>query len=136
MTQQIIVTETDANRLRPLLESAPLTQDCNRASLNRLKLELDRARIVGDTELPSDVIGMNSTVEVEDLTDGEVLTFTLVYPEQADIAEGRISILAPLGMAMLGYREGDEFEWPVPAGTMRVRVRKLINREAPLNSAA
>jgi regulator of nucleoside diphosphate kinase len=69
---------------------------------------------------------MNSTVELEDLEDGEILTYTLVFPENADIESGRISILAPLGMAMLGFKVGDEFEWPVPAGTLRVRVRRLV----------
>jgi regulator of nucleoside diphosphate kinase len=126
MDLPIAITEQDAARLRRLLDSNVARKDTDTASLRRLERELDRATLVPQSELPTDAIAMNSTVELEDLSDGEILTFTLVYPEQADATSGRISILAPLGMAMLGYRVGDEFEWPVPSGTIRVRVRRLI----------
>jgi regulator of nucleoside diphosphate kinase len=131
MSLPISITEQDAVRLRRLLDSSLARKETDAESLKRLEHELDRAQIVTQSELPPDAIAMNSTVELEDLSDGEILTYTLVYPEQADAAGGRISILAPLGMAMLGYRVGDEFEWPVPGGTIRVRVRRLIeSREA------
>lgn len=129
MNTTIIITETDARRLRPLVQNSKPGSGADADSINRLRIELDRAKIVPDDQLPEDVIAMNSTVELEDLTDGEILTFTLVYPEKADAAAGKISVLAPLGTAMLGYRVGDEIEWPVPAGTVRVRVRKLLERE-------
>ena len=123
MNLPITISERDAARLRKLVAAcAP----ANTEHIEKLKTELDRARIVSGAELPPDVIAMNSTVELEDLEDGEILTYTLVFPENADIESGRISILAPLGMAMLGFKVGDEFEWPVPAGTLRVRVRRLV----------
>jgi regulator of nucleoside diphosphate kinase len=123
MNLPITISERDAFRLRQLVQtSAP----SNAENIQRLKTELDRARIVPREDLPADVIAMNSTVELEDLEDGEILTYTLVFPENADIEAGKISILAPLGMAMLGFKVGDEFEWPVPAGTLRVRVRRLV----------
>lgn len=123
MNLPIIISERDAARLRQLIAAcAP----ANTEHIERLKAELDRARIVPGPELPANVIAMNSTVELEDLEDGEILAYTLVFPENADVAAGKISILAPLGMAMLGFKTGDEFEWPVPAGTLRVRVRRLI----------
>jgi regulator of nucleoside diphosphate kinase len=126
MNLPISITEQDAARLRRLLDSNVARKETDSTSLKRLEHELDRAKIVPQSELPADAIAMNSTVELEDLSDGEILTYTLVYPEQADAASGRISILAPLGMAMLGYRVGDEFEWPVPSGMIRVRVRRMI----------
>jgi regulator of nucleoside diphosphate kinase len=123
MNLPITISERDAARLRQLVQvCAPSKTE----HIQRLKAELDRARIVPGPELPANVIAMNSTAELEDLEDGEILTFTLVFPENADVAAGRISILAPLGMAMLGFKAGDEFEWPVPSGTLRVRVRRLI----------
>ncbi|MFN7138065.1 MAG: GreA/GreB family elongation factor, partial [Limisphaerales bacterium] len=91
MKKKIIVTETDLNRLRPLLDSNQKTPGCNLDSLNRLREELNRARVVRDSELPADVIAMNSTIEVEDLSDGEVMIFTLVYPPHADISNGKVS---------------------------------------------
>ncbi|MBP7827736.1 MAG: nucleoside diphosphate kinase regulator [Verrucomicrobia bacterium] len=131
MTLPIYITENDARRLRPLLESVPLQKGLDADNLQRLRTELERAHIVSETELPADVITMNSTVELEDLEDGDRFTYTLVFPEHADVDQGRISILAPLGMAMLGYRVGDTFEWPVPQGRIRVRVLRLIERKAP-----
>lgn len=135
MNQTIIITEQDAIRLRPIVQRKPLLQNPDYENLPRLKAELDRASIVMQEDLPNDVVAMNSFVELEDLTDGEILTFQLVYPEHAEISEGRISILAPLGMAMLGYRVGDEIEWPVPAGTARVRIRKVTNPKAQPETA-
>lgn len=131
MTLPIYITEQDARRLRALIQSPRAREAVDDESLNRLKAELDRARIVPESELPTDAITMNSTVELEDLDDGEIFTYTLVFPEIADATNGRISILAPLGMAMLGYRVGNEFEWPVPDGTIRVRVRRLLERRVP-----
>lgn len=126
MNLPITISERDAARLRHLVQ---LCTPSNAEQIQRLKAELDRARIVPGPELPANVIAMNSTVELEDLDDGEILTCTLVFPQNADVAAGKISILAPLGMAMLGFKAGDEFEWPVPAGTIRVRVRRLIKPE-------
>ncbi len=89
---------------------------------------MERAQILPDAELPEDVIAMDSIVELEDMDNGELMTYALVYPENADITRGYVSILAPIGTAMLGYRVGDEFDWPVPGGTLCLRVRKLLGR--------
>lgn len=127
MNLPITISERDVARLRQLVQAgAPADAD----NLQRLNTELERARVVPETELPGDVVALNSTVELEDLEDGEVLTCTLVFPQQADAQAGRISILAPLGTALLGFKVGDEIEWPVPAGTLRVRVRRIVHPEA------
>lgn len=123
MNLPITITERDAFRLRQLVQAS---DPSNAENIQRLKTELERARIVPVEDLPANVIAMNSTVELEDLEDGEILTYTLVFPESANIEAGKVSILAPLGMAMLGFKVGDEIEWPVPAGTLRVRVRRLV----------
>jgi len=128
MTLPIYITEDDARRLRPLVRATTLPKGPDAENLKRLESELERAHVVPESDLPANVIAMNSTVELEDLTDGERFTYTLVYPEHADVDQGRISILAPLGTAMLGYRVGDTFEWPVPGGTIRVRVLRLRER--------
>jgi regulator of nucleoside diphosphate kinase len=126
MTQSsnITITQEDARRLHALLQQKRMATYAE--SVQRLSEELERATIVA--ELPEDVIALDSTVELDDLVNNETLTFTLVLPDEADLSEGRISILAPLGMALLGYRVGDEIEWPVPGGTTRVRIRKHLGR--------
>lgn len=126
MNLPITISDRDAVRLRLLAE---LNDPTNAENIERLKTELERARIVPIAELPANVIAMNATVELEDLEDGEVMTYTLVFPENANIETKKISILAPLGMALLGFKVGDEIEWPVPAGKIRVRVRRLVEPE-------
>jgi len=102
-----------------------------------LVAELDRAEIVAPHEVPPDVITMNSRAELLDLHSKELMEFTLVFPVDANIEEGKISVLAPLGTAMLGYRVGDEFEWPVPYGARRLKVTHIyFQPEAELKKAA
>ena len=116
-------------QLRSLLERKTTVETTFAESVHRLKSELDRAVTVADSELPNDLIAIGSTVELEDLSNLELVTYTLVLPEHADFEEGRISILAPIGMALLGYRVGDEIEWPVPGGMARMRICKHLGRE-------
>jgi len=69
---------------------------------------------------------MNSKVLLKDLALGEETIYTLVYPEDANLAENKISVLAPIGTAILGFREGDVIDWKVPAGTVQLRVEKIL----------
>ncbi|HHY84386.1 MAG TPA: nucleoside diphosphate kinase regulator [Verrucomicrobia bacterium] len=118
----IYITETDMKRLRPLVESMKNSRD----DLRALEAELEHAHVVRPEEVPADVVTMNSKVRLRDLEDNEELTYTLVFPDQANIDEGRISVVAPVGTAMLGQRVGDEFEWQVPAGPVRLRVEEVL----------
>jgi regulator of nucleoside diphosphate kinase len=105
--------------------------------LRLLENELKRARIVAPEEVPPDVITMNTHAELLDLESGERMEFTLVLPVDENINDGKISVLAPLGTAMLGYRVGDEFVWHVPHGLRRLKVIKLhFQPEASLKKAA
>lgn len=122
----IHITELDRQRLVDLIVDAQSGEYRGSVYLENLRGELDRARIVPPQQIPGDVITMNSKVIVRDLESGEDETYTLVYPEQANAAEGKISVLAPIGTAMLGYRIGDVFEWEVPAGKRRLRIEKIL----------
>jgi regulator of nucleoside diphosphate kinase len=93
--------------------------------LKALGEELRRAVIVDPKEVPADVITMNSRAELLDLDSGETVTFRLVFPPEANIEEEKISVLAPIGAGMLGYRAGDVFEWKVPEGVRRMKVTKV-----------
>jgi len=120
----IFVAENDAARLRELLaarSSAVRDQD----HLAGLAAELERALIVEAGRVPGDVITMHAQATVLDLTSGERRKLTLVFPWQADVNAGRISVLAPLGTALLGYRVGDEVEWPMPGGLRRLRIEEV-----------
>jgi regulator of nucleoside diphosphate kinase len=112
--------------LKKLVEEANYSDLRGRDYLVRLQTELERAQVVSPEEVPEAVITMNSTVVLLDVDTRQEETYTLVFPEHADPDLGRISVLAPVGMAMLGYEAGDTFEWPVPDGVRRLRVEKIL----------
>lgn len=122
MNRTIYITQQDMNRLRSLIES----MKSSREDLKALSAELEQAKVVAPSEVPPDVITMNSKAQVRDLDDNELMTYTLVFPGKANVDEGLISVLAPIGTAMLGHRVEDEFEWHVPAGAIRLRVEKVL----------
>jgi regulator of nucleoside diphosphate kinase len=122
----IQITEFDLERLKKLLFEARYNEYRKSEYLDKLQMEIDRANVVSPRDIPNDVITMNSTVSLVDLETGEEEVYTLVFPEDADLGEGKISVLAPIGTAMLGYKVGDVFEWEVPAGKRNLRVEKII----------
>ena len=121
----IIISAADHEELSSAIAAASKLSERGRAELSSLLGELNRGKIVPPDEIPSDVITMNSRAELLDLETDERMEFTLVLPSDANIEEGRISVLAPLGTAMLGYRVGDEFEWVVPHGLRRLKVQAV-----------
>ena len=123
----IQITKPDYERLTKLIETArERERDANREYLDRLEEELDRAEVVQQKEIPADVITMRSTVCVKDLDTGEEMTYRLVFPTEANSDEGKISVLAPIGMAMLGYSRGDVIEWQVPSGVRRLSIEAVL----------
>ena len=123
--RKIILTTEDYQRLEMLLTSnlARLVDDSVR--LDELRTEMGRARVVPRQEVPNDVVTMNSTVALRDLETNELETYTLVYPDRADIANHKLSVLAPIGTAILGYRVGDELRWRVPDGWRRLKIEEV-----------
>lgn len=115
----ITISETDADRLDLLAERSP-------ATAHALRGELERARVRPDDRVPADVVGMNSTVDFVDEARGSARTVRLVYPAEADIAAGKVSVLTPVGAALIGLREGQSIRWPDRDGKVReLRVLKV-----------
>ena len=115
----------DKQRLEDLLMEVEASDPRKHGDLKALTEELHRAVIVDPKDVFNDVITMNSRAEMRDLESGETVAFTLVFPSEANIDEEKISVLAPIGAGMLGYRVGDEFEWKVPDGLRRMKVTKV-----------
>jgi regulator of nucleoside diphosphate kinase len=133
----IIVTARDHAEIRSVIAVTGKVSPRVKWELRLLENELRRARIVAPGEVPPDVITINTHAELVDLETGERIEFTLVLPGDADINDGKISVLAPLGTAMLGHRVGDEFVWHVPHGLRRLKVTKLhFQPQASLKKAA
>jgi len=114
------------DRLTELIDGLRLSPKANQANLDLLEKELYRAVLVDPPNIPRDVITMNSKVIITDTESGEKTTYTLVFPSAANISENKLSIMAPLCMALLGYRTGDIIEWPVPSGVRKLKVDEII----------
>ncbi len=121
----IVVTRPDHERLRILIESARARKRWEEMHLLALADELESAEIVEPDCVPPDVVTMRSRVRVLDMVSGEATTYTICYPTEANFEAGRLSVLAPIGTALLGYREGDVIEWPVPGGVRVLKIEKL-----------
>jgi regulator of nucleoside diphosphate kinase len=125
-TRTIYLSEFDIKRLRELINEAEHSTYRGSRYLMNLRAELNKALVVPPAEVPGDVITMNSKIRLLDIEDDEEMTFTLVFPQDADIHEDKVSVLAPIGTAVLGYRVGDSVEWEVPAGRRTLKVIEIL----------
>lgn len=109
----LVLSQTDFNKLSALINS--IQSDATEL----LEEELGRAAIVVDDSLPSDVVAMNSKVSFQDAETGKESAIVLVYPHDSNIEENKVSILTPVGSALIGLRVGQMIQWPFPNGKMR-----------------
>jgi len=124
--REIRITENDKKRLAELIRVARDFGDRTRHDLKGLEEELAKAAVVAPQDIPEDVVTMNSKVILVDMDSHEEMTFRLVFPQDADVDAGLISVLAPIGTAILGYAEGDIVEWPVPSGIRRIQIKDIL----------
>jgi regulator of nucleoside diphosphate kinase len=99
----------------------------DRRNAEQLTSELKKAKLVDKSAFPPDVVRLNSSVRIK--TDGKdgIMDLTLVTPDKADITEKKISVMAPIGTALLGFRQGEKVKWQVPAGTKTFTIIKVTN---------
>jgi regulator of nucleoside diphosphate kinase len=135
-TSDILISTADRERLLRLMDSARLDRRIPTEHIVALEGELERAYVVEPDELPGDVVTMGSTIWFRDLESDEVEQYTLVVPSEADVLRDRISVLAPIGTALLGYRLGDVVEWRVPSGKRRMEIVKVNQRRLAVKSSA
>ncbi|MDD5270524.1 MAG: nucleoside diphosphate kinase regulator [Candidatus Omnitrophica bacterium] len=124
--RKICITEADKNRLKELIEVAGDFGGQARNDLTALANELERADVVDPKDVRPDVVTMNSKVILQDVNTGEEMNYILVFPKDANMAGGAISVLAPIGTAILGYSKGDVIDWQVPAGMRRIRIKEIV----------
>ena len=124
--RQIIVSYDDHERLANLLTSKFASVFSDKPYLQELRREISLAEIVSAADIPPNVVTMNSTVRLYDLLDQEEETYTLVYPDEANIAEGKLSVFAPIGTAIIGTQVGDMIRWNIPHGLLQLKVTELI----------
>lgn len=124
--QYVRVTEVDSRRLQTLIDGAVQRGGRDTSSVEDLERHLLEAEVLPAALIGPDVVTMNSEVAVTDLDTDETFAFRVVFPRAANAGAGSISVLAPLGMAVLGRRVGEEITWSVPAGTRRFRVEAVL----------
>ncbi len=124
--RSICITENDHKKLIDAIREAKTGEYRNSIYIQQLEGELARAEIVPAKKIPMDVITMNSRVILTDLSEGETMDLTLVFPDDERKGVGFVSVLAPIGTAMIGYRVGDVFDWDTPDGKTSLRVEKIL----------
>ena len=124
--RSIYITQHDLDRLEELIAVARKADTLDMDYLDRLDDALLAKTSIGSRAVPPDVITMNSRVRLGDPLTGQAQVYTLVFPADADAAAGRISVLAPLGTAMLGAACGQAIEWVAGGSTRRLRVEEIL----------
>jgi regulator of nucleoside diphosphate kinase len=124
--QDVRVTEVDSRRLQALIDGALLRDTRDTGSVEELERPLLVAEVLPAAQIGPDVVTMSSEVVVTDLDTDETFSLRVVFPRAANAGAGSISVLAPLGMAVLGRRTGEEITWSVPAGIRRLRVEEIL----------
>ena len=127
MNRSIVLTLQDLERLKKMIaEEREFGKARDAKALKDLELELESAQVVAAEQIPCGIITMNSRFLMKHLDSDEKIEYSLVYPEDADFLENKISVMAPIGTATLGYQEGDEIDWQVPEGTVRLKIVKVL----------
>ncbi len=126
MAEKVILTDSDAARIEELTTGIGRIPDPDRMTLLRLREKLKRAVVVPWHAVDKGIVTVQSRVIVRDQNSGQTLTYTLVFPEEADYRAGRISVTAPIGAAILGHREGDIIEWEGAVASLRLQIQKVL----------
>lgn len=126
MNNQIIITELDYVRLSKLILAERNVKTNEVRNLAFLSEEINRAEKVDSRVIAPDFVTMNSTVEIIDEDTKKSMTIKLVYPNESDFRNGRISILSPLGAALLGYKTGSVIAFNVPKGVKKMKIKSII----------
>ncbi len=126
--RKIYISEHDQARLQEMILQAMRQRYRGTRDLRELQALLDRAEVVPDGQMPENVATMGSQVRVRDLDTQREHTYTLVWPDETDLDESKVSVLAPLGAALLGRKSGAEFEWEVPEGIRNLKILELLSQ--------
>lgn len=122
----IYITDNDMKRLKELIMVAREFGKEDEKYLKDLEGELERGKVVKSQDIPNNVITMNSKIRLRNVATQEEMIYQLVFPDNADVNQGKISILAPIGTALLGYKVGDIVKWKVPAGLTKLEVEDIL----------
>lgn len=125
--EPIILRKDDYDVLISYLKNQRYRNLYDVQNVKELQGELKKAKLVNKDNFPSDVVRLNSRVKIKDVNKGKVMDLTLVTPDKADIRERKISVMAPVGTALIGFKKGQKINWQVPAGRRTFTIMEVIN---------
>lgn len=131
MKSSLIIHENDLHILRELLKSGDYQYAYDQKNAEDLLHELSVAKIIRNEKFPADVVRLNSKVRVREEKTNKLLEFIIVTPRKADVRERKVSVLAPMGTALLGYKKGDKVKWNMPAGNKYFTILEVKNQTSP-----
>jgi regulator of nucleoside diphosphate kinase len=123
---RIIISRIDHSRILKCIDIARTQNTIEANEAENLLNELHSASVVEPHEVPDDVVTMNSIVRISFLNTGKAVQFQIVYPDEANIRDKKISIFSPVATALIGYRVTDEIEWMVPSGLTKIRIDEIV----------
>ena len=129
ITSQLLLSKDDYSLLRSYLNGGFEKSAFDRRNAEDLKAELKQAKLVNKNDFPLDVVRLNSKVRIKADDKEEIMEFMLVTPDKANIKENRISVMAPIGIALLGFRKGQKVKWQVPAGKRTFTILDVMNEQ-------
>ena len=118
-----ILTKSDYNTLKELIVNIPSHLISKEIAM--LAREIEKAKLVPESKIEAQVIRINSYFEVQDLASGQVLKFQLTLPKYGDLAQKKLSVFSPLGVALIGFQEGMEIAWTLPGGLKKLKILKV-----------
>ena len=118
--EKLVLSKNDYEIIMANIKNHQGRNSFNRQNADELKDELKKAKLVLKDEVPGDVVRLNSHVTIRDEKENKLIEITVVTPEKADIKLRKISVLSPIGTALIGYRKGDRVMWKVPAGKKNI----------------
>jgi regulator of nucleoside diphosphate kinase len=125
--KEIFMVEDDINAIKKLTADNGSVYGSNRKYFEQLIKEVSRAKVIKKEQAPDGLVRLGSMVEIIDEQSAEKTVFKLVLPQEASPDDDKVSILAPIGTAVIGYRQNDVIEWKVPLGIRRIKLNKVEN---------
>ena len=130
-TPPVILLKHDFEILNAYVKNLQGMQVNEKENFSKLSQELKKAKIVDPEDFPDDVVRLDSTVIIKDLQTNREMTITIVLPQKADIKQKKVSVLAPIGTALIGFGKGQKVSWEVPSGKKDFKILEVSNLNLP-----
>lgn len=125
--KKLILKRDDYDILMSYLTGLNRSGEFDRSNAEALEEEIKKAKLVSEEKFPGTAIGLNSIVKIKDENSGKIMELILVTPDKADIKNRKVSVMAPVGAALIGFQQGNEVSWEVPSGKKKFTILEVIN---------